>query len=592
MGKVCLAQTWLRVALVAMALCAACASVAGPKVYVDTKGIDDRKDLTDTQKKEVKDAMKQTIKENLEQAFGAGNVTVTDDASQKATADRTVTTENTVGSETSGGKTTYHWGDWEHGSSNTTVHVGTYMDDPPGVSGDFKKPDGSWDTKELGTAMGTTASHEVAHSYSAGHDDTNTNKMNTANSAGDLDGGLNFNDPPKTTLKNNNGKPPCTTTTDYKSTCCIADWWSDPNYPLDFLLHESLSISTSFGFGGPLAPMFDFGWWGIDTDNGIHDGNSWGDFVYKSSMTATPMDASKITFFDGWTAHFVLRGKVDTPYSGRYFDVPPADIMLSNWTVRPDGTMVARHIDLRWEIDGMIGPDVMVAMDTNCYGPDSPEFSGFNLGIAPPISIPEAKQRVDGAMVSLAGKVVTAVLADRIYIEEPTRASGVRCNWVGPVVPSQAVHVIGKMSTTIDGERVVEAQELLPTGLAEVRPLGMTNKSVGGSDFHYIAGLWPSGQQGVMDGVGLNNIGLSVRVFGRVMAVEPSAMPSWFVIDDGSQVMLKILYGPGPLYPAPHMYVTVDGIATCEREPGLLEKPIRAVRATGWQPVPEVGIPD
>ena len=586
---------WLGVALMVSA-CAASANTADPKIYVNTAGIDARKDLTDAQKQEVKDAMKNTIKKNLEEAFGAGNVTVTDDPKEAGSADRTVNTENTVGTGTgTGGTTTYHWGDWAHGSSSTTVHVGTYMDDPPGVSGDFKNPDGSWNTTELGRAMGTTAAHEVAHSYSAGHDDNNTNKMNKANSAGQLDDGLSFNDPAKKTLQDNNGKPPCTTVTNYSTLACIADWWDDPTCIPGFYLHEPLSITTRFQFGGPLAPMFDFGWWGIDTDNGVMDGNPWGDFVYKSSMTHTPHDSPRITFFDRWTAHFVLRGLMGTPWQGRYFDVSPGDIMLGDWVTQPDGDIVARHIDLAWNVDGLPGNDVMVAMDRPIGDPyDIPsEFSGFKLGLAPPISVAEAKMKVDGTYVFLQGKVVTAQFpaAGRFYISEPLSIpplpafrSGIGVMWSGPVLMHGTVHVWGKMTTNADGERQIEATDVQMLGSGEARPLGMNNRSVGGGDFHYTAGKWPSGQQGVEGGVGLNTIGLYVKVFGRVVAVEPVPEPTWFVIEDGSGGGLKIAYGPDPHFPAPNMYVTVLGVVSCEMPP-MHGRPLSEVRAISWSQV-------
>ena len=113
------------------------------------------------------------------------------------------------------------------------------------------KPGGTWDTTKLGTAIGTTASHEVGHSYSAGHDNKNgTNKMNSANSASDLAGGLNFSDPAKKTVKSNEGKPPCKTTTNYSSVCCIADWWDEPLLPIDYKLHEPYAVTADFSFIG------------------------------------------------------------------------------------------------------------------------------------------------------------------------------------------------------------------------------------------------------------------------------------------------------------------------------------------------------
>lgn len=58
-------------------------------------------------------------------------------------------------------------------------------------------------------------------------------------------------------------------------------------------------------------------------------------------------------------------------------------------------------------------------------------------------------------------------------------------------------------------------------------PLGMSHKSVGGSDLFL--------QEGAPDGTGPNNVSLLVRVWGRVTAVDLNARHYW--IDDGCGLM-------------------------------------------------------
>lgn len=146
----------------------------------------------------------------------------------------------------------------------------------------------------------------------------------------------------KNTVNENKANPPCKANTNRSPKCCIADWWSNPDTLAGRELHESRSITTLATFGGPLAPMFDFGWGGPDSDKGLLDGNPWGEFVQKSTMDGS----ATITFFDGWTAHFVLRGRMGSPFEGQLFRLDPALMMLLEPIVRPDGSEVFRQIDL------------------------------------------------------------------------------------------------------------------------------------------------------------------------------------------------------------------------------------------------------
>ena len=76
------------------------AAAADITIYVDTRAIDARTDLTATEKDEVKAAIKEEIKRNLETAFGPGKVEVTDKPSDKKKANRTVTIKNDLGTGT------------------------------------------------------------------------------------------------------------------------------------------------------------------------------------------------------------------------------------------------------------------------------------------------------------------------------------------------------------------------------------------------------------------------------------------------------------------------------------------------------------
>jgi hypothetical protein len=106
-------------------------------------------------------------------------------------------------------------------------------------------------------------------------------------------------------------------------------------------------------------------------------------------------------------------------------------------------------------------------------------------------------------------------------------------------------------------------------------PLVMTNKALGGGDYEAALGF---GQQGVLGGVGLNNIGLLVKTTGWVTEKDTSASPAWFRIDDGSGVGVKV-FGS---VPSGTPYVTVTGISSCEK-PGPGSDVLRSLLATGIQ---------
>lgn len=576
------------VAVIILTLVSAQIALAAPTIYVDTRAIDARKDMTEAEKSAVKTAMMNEIKSNLESAFGSGSVTVTDDAAQAGTADRSVNVDAGIGQETDGdGNTGYYWGEWEHGSSSTTVQLGTYMDSPAtNNSDDFKSGDPpQWDTAKLGKALGTTAAHEIAHSYSAGHDDrpaapgvANPNKMNSANSSSQIGGGLPLNQGAKDTLTANKGKPPCKTTTDYKNPSLLARWWADFCTMLDKLFSEAFSVTANWNFGGPAASFFDIGWWGVDTDGGAIDGNPWADFIYKSSMTGTLGDSPTITMFDGWTCHFVLRGRPDSPYPGQLFPVESSDMILGDIIVRPDGTEVGRQLTLRWDVDNDGIYDVTVNLQTSTP-PNSP-YNGFQLGIAPPISLGEAKQSLDGTYAHMANVQVTSVFNDSFYVQAADRSSGIGVSMLGgiptpPLFLGMDINLCGKLTggNTERGICVIDPADIVLCGIIRpLRPLGMSNRNVGGGDFHYIPGIWASGQRGIQGGVGTNNIGLLIRTWGRIVEIEhalPPAMPTWLKIDDGTGTPIKCVAEEGKMLIDPAMigqYAVVTGVSSCEAD--------------------------
>lgn len=188
------------------------------------------------------------------------------------------------------------------------------------------------------------------------------------------------------------------------------------------------------------------------------------------------------------------------------------------------------------------------------------------------LSIRDVKKAADGAVISGSGAIVSGIFSNAFYIEADNRSSGIRVEKLfhGAAENTRAT-ISGKLKTLPSGERCIAANTVSCSASGSVGPLAMTNRNLGGGDSHYNP-LTGAGQQGVDGGFGLNNIGLLVKVYGRVM----SEQPSFFVLDDGSAVEVKVMW---PDYAAdPEDYVIVTGISSCEKVGGVVKRVVRPRR--------------
>lgn len=143
-------------------------------------------------------------------------------------------------------------------------------------------------------------------------------------------------------------------------------------------------------------------------------------------------------------------------------------------------------------------------------------------------TIGEARGKPQNADISLVAKVVTAgtdTLVDRFYIEEPDRSAGlmIYCGSSGSIqaLVGEAVKIRGRLGY-IDGEPAITSPRVIPDGTGDVpRPLGLS--------MHGITGTLDS-YGGETPAVGLTNVGLLVRIWGKVKF----AYGNFFYLDDGS----------------------------------------------------------
>lgn len=134
-------------------------------------------------------------------------------------------------------------------------------------------------------------------------------------------------------------------------------------------------------------------------------------------------------------------------------------------------------------------------------------------------AIRSAKLQPDGVFAGVYGGVISAAWSDEFYIEADNRTCGILVKKSGHgLAQGKNVNVAGVVRTNADGERYLDTSYVSATPFSgTIKPFGLTNRSLGGTDFLNPATL--IGQQGITGGKGLNNIGLLVRVWGRVMEV-------------------------------------------------------------------------
>ena len=177
-----------------------------------------------------------------------------------------------------------------------------------------------------------------------------------------------------------------------------------------------------------------------------------------------------------------------------------------------------------------------------------------------PLSIARAKDYRPGLIVQTdAPKVVTYAGDTFFYIEDADRTAGIKVMpSASSSIPSvgETVNVSGLLDV-VDGEAVIRYAQVTPVGTGSVEPLGVTVKNVGG----YAKGAQPATDPAA----GLSNVGLLVRIAGRVEATPVDDLWSsavgfrfWFTVDDGSGAVTKYWDLSGTQQTVPGIKVMFD----------------------------------
>ncbi|MBP6964854.1 MAG: hypothetical protein KBC96_10660 [Armatimonadetes bacterium] len=236
-----------------------------------------------------------------------------------------------------------------------------------------------------------------------------------------------------------------------------------------------------------------------------------------------------------------------------------------------------------------------------CAGPPGRVFLAYSNSDGPPYRSTRAKglfldawltvssigqigRLYEGARVNVPGEVVTALfpmyfrdtdghsrIYDRFYIQEG-RSFGIGVKSPrseGSPVAGNAVSFSGRLKK-INGEATIESSDVnvISTSNPLPAPIGMTCRNLGG--------VGPTSAFTSVDGaLGLYNVGLLVKTWGRVTSVEGDT----FYLDDGLNVPIDQwrvgvkVYGTAP----PSPYAEVTGISGSET---FGDKIIRVIRAT------------
>lgn len=175
--------------------------------------------------------------------------------------------------------------------------------------------------------------------------------------------------------------------------------------------------------------------------------------------------------------------------------------------------------------------------------------------------IGDAKKRPEGTRVYLPGKVVTAVFADSVFIEEPNRSAGIRClAAASDLEAGMLVDALGKVSGQ-NGETVLIEATLTKLNLGHagaIAPLAISGRS--------------------MCRRGLDVTGLLVRVSGRVTR----SGAYYFVLSDGFAVTsprgvqgIEVRAGAGDIPPV-GACATITGVISRDIVNGISTMVIRA----------------
>ncbi|MDO8684256.1 MAG: hypothetical protein Q7N50_12320, partial [Armatimonadota bacterium] len=187
-----------------------------------------------------------------------------------------------------------------------------------------------------------------------------------------------------------------------------------------------------------------------------------------------------------------------------------------------------------------------------------------------------AKMSANTGNVTLTAGKVSALFTNSFYVQSTTDPIGIRVDKTAHgLTLGQTAWAKGTAETdAATGEKYLSAAWAQGSGTGSVSPLALGNTSLGGVDWSYDS-VSKAGQAGVLGGLGPNNIGLLVRVWGKVTQRE-NVTNTYFYIDDGAglkdgtQTLLVDNVGirvkASPVSHETGEYVVITGLSSCFKD--------------------------
>lgn len=303
-----------------------------------------------------------------------------------------------------------------------------------------------------------------------------------------------------------------------------------------------------------------------------------------ATVSATDSDGGELKSGDRRTGQ-VVPGDMDVyTFRGRSGQVMELDIQGSGGypfpffiVQNPDGTTVASSGDSAQATLAQNGTYYIICMNSSGSMTGSYQLS-FDLTD----QVAYAKRLPDGNGVDFRLAVISAIFTDCFYVQSENGASGIRVNASATYLTvGRKVNLSGNIGTSENDERCINIHDINLTTFGSVAPVMINNRALGGGDWNCDE-AYSVGQRGILGANGLNNIGLLVKIFGRVT----HAGEGFFYIDDGSGLEdgsgergVKI-DAQGLSIPSEGEFVMITGISSCYKvEDGSLR---RLVRAIAW----------
>jgi hypothetical protein len=204
------------------------------------------------------------------------------------------------------------------------------------------------------------------------------------------------------------------------------------------------------------------------------------------------------------------------------------------------------------------------AFKTNCV---SSAISSADYTVYEDVSIAAAKMSIDNATIVCRNVVVSMSIPEAFFVENEDRVTGIRVNLPGhALVSGTRLDVAGTLRTS-GGERFVDAAHVYVLGAGSIAPLYMSCRDLGGVDWCYDSSKG-SGQRGMTDGRGPNNIGLLVRTSGSFSPMTSSR----FRTTDASGCAVECVVPAGVSIDPRWNYISVTGVSGCESAGGDMIK--------------------